>query len=372
MPDPKDSSQKLSPLSESKRHQQSNNTDTTENPGGAGVVLSINSLKSSKKMGNSSGPSETVVLTSNEEEPVSKLEIELSRAKIELQEKDEQIEKLAKVRDEIEAELRDLTASLFEEAHKMVREANIKQASAEKKVTETQMKMEGLTTEVQALKVMVLTSTPSAPNKHLHPQIDPKKNKTNCSVSSINGASFHLRNDSTTSSERDDSIHSLDIPFGAEQTFIIDPKLYLEYSLWKKDPSLDRSIHEFLERIYKEDFELACQFENKTLQKSLFRGIEENTLSIHPISKDQIETKECDLLKVKLPCQYRVRIENEELSFDISSLARNRIISVCDCLNYLRYVTQGLVKSSNEDVFTEIMQHRKKILLARLGFKSQS
>ena len=36
------------------------------------------------------------------------------------------------------------------------------------------MKVEGLETEVAALKTLVLTSTPSQPNKHLHPQIDPK------------------------------------------------------------------------------------------------------------------------------------------------------------------------------------------------------
>lgn len=53
----------------------------------------------------------------------------------------------------------------------MVREANEKQAAAEKALKESQMKVDVLTAEVAALKTLVLTSTPSSPNPHLHPQI---------------------------------------------------------------------------------------------------------------------------------------------------------------------------------------------------------
>lgn len=56
----------------------------------------------------------------------------------------------------------------------MVREANEKQAAAEKALKESQMKVDVLTAEVAALKTLVLTSTPSRPNPHLHPQIDPR------------------------------------------------------------------------------------------------------------------------------------------------------------------------------------------------------
>ena len=40
---------------------------------------------------------------------------------------------------------------------------------------EAAMKIDGLETEVAALKDLVLTSTPSKPNKHLHPQLSDKK-----------------------------------------------------------------------------------------------------------------------------------------------------------------------------------------------------
>jgi Rab-3A-interacting protein len=59
----------------------------------------------------------------------------------------------------------------------MVREANVRQATAERALKECQMKAEVLTAEVAALKTLVLTSTPSRPNPHLHPQIDPQSNR---------------------------------------------------------------------------------------------------------------------------------------------------------------------------------------------------
>ena len=57
----------------------------------------------------------------------------------------------------------------------MVRDANVKQVVAEKALKESQMKVDVLTAEVTALKTLVLTSTPSMPNPHLHPQIDSSK-----------------------------------------------------------------------------------------------------------------------------------------------------------------------------------------------------
>jgi hypothetical protein len=59
----------------------------------------------------------------------------------------------------------------------MVREANVRQATAERALKESQMQIEVLTAEVAALKTLVLTSTPSRPNPHLHPQIDPRGNR---------------------------------------------------------------------------------------------------------------------------------------------------------------------------------------------------
>lgn len=59
----------------------------------------------------------------------------------ELQLKDEECERLSKVREQLEQELEELTASLFEEAHRMVREANMKQAASEKQLKEARGKV---------------------------------------------------------------------------------------------------------------------------------------------------------------------------------------------------------------------------------------
>merc|ERR1712106_347147 len=100
-----------------------------------------------------------------------RLQEELTQAQSELKLKEEQVTKLSRIRDDVERELEDLTASLFQEAHKMVQEANVKRAQAEKALAESEMKVDGLQTEVSALKTLVITSTPSQPNKHLHPQL---------------------------------------------------------------------------------------------------------------------------------------------------------------------------------------------------------
>merc|ERR1719210_1045774 len=107
------------------------------------------------------------------------LELEVGKARSEIKQKDEEILKLSRIRDEVESEMSELTASLFQEAHRMVEEANVKRASAEKYLAESNMKIDGLETEVAALKTLVLTSTPSQPNRHLHPQLSAMDHKSN-------------------------------------------------------------------------------------------------------------------------------------------------------------------------------------------------
>ncbi|XP_044775327.1 guanine nucleotide exchange factor for Rab-3A isoform X2 [Neomonachus schauinslandi] len=70
------------------------------------------------------------------------LKEELHKAQKELKLKDEECERLSKVREQLERELEELTASLFEEAHKMVREANMKQAASEKQLKEARGKVD--------------------------------------------------------------------------------------------------------------------------------------------------------------------------------------------------------------------------------------
>jgi Rab-3A-interacting protein len=77
----------------------------------------------------------------------------------------------------------------------MVREDNVLQATAERALKESQMQIEVLTAEVAALKTLVLTSTPSRPNPHLHPQIDPRGNrpKDDSTLSGTASLFFHFQ-----------------------------------------------------------------------------------------------------------------------------------------------------------------------------------
>ncbi|XP_015254688.1 PREDICTED: guanine nucleotide exchange factor for Rab-3A-like [Cyprinodon variegatus] len=118
---------------------------------------------------------------------------QLDAAKRELKLKDKECERLSQVRNQLEQELEELTASLFEEAHKMVREANVKQAGAEKQLKEAQGKIDVLQAEVTALKTLVLTSTPSSPNRQLHPQL-----QSSASRGSYKRGAGHIRNKSAS------------------------------------------------------------------------------------------------------------------------------------------------------------------------------
>ena len=79
------------------------------------------------------------------------------------------------------------------------------------------------------------------------------------------------------------------------------------------------------------------------------------------------------ILQSPLLCRFHLKFDADEggggaEGFYISQLSRNRIAAVIDCLNYLRYIKQGLVKSHVNDVYWEIMHLRSKMTLARFGY----
>ena len=98
-----------------------------------------------------------------------KLRKDLERAQQELRTRDTQCEELSRVREVVDLEIEELTASLFEEANKMVIEANVARMSSEKKYHEAQLQLDGLQAECKALKALVITSTPANPgHKRFH------------------------------------------------------------------------------------------------------------------------------------------------------------------------------------------------------------
>jgi len=107
------------------------------------------------------------------------------------------------------------------------------------------------------------------------------------------------------------------------------------------------------------------------LSLAVRQAIHDNILCLSPCKPDTGENpRNCALLEQPRTARYKLRIEGEGVQEEhyISQLARNRIASVCDFLTYCRYVTQGMVKSPVNDVYWEIMELRRKMVNARLGF----
>lgn len=250
----------------------------------------------------------------------------------------------------------------------MVAEEMAKRAHAEKALAESDMKVDGLQTEVSALKTLVITSTPSMPNRHLHPHLrrgggsgevsgpgtGPPSPAREHPGSSLGGNSLGSEEDS-----RPDSA-------------CVDPVLRAEYVTWKKSPSMEPSCG-FLSRIYREDVTPCLDFPVAELADRVRRAVQDNTLCLVPIKPDtESNPRNCALLNQPLTSRYRLRLNMEEVEegFLICQLARNRIAAVCDFLTYCRYVTQGMVKSSTNDVYWEVMNLRKRMACARLGFDS--
>lgn len=281
-----------------------------------------------------------------------RLQEELTAAHTELKLKEEEVTRLSRIRDDVEDELTELTASLFQEAHRMVREANVKALASEKALVESNMKVDGLYTEVAALKALVITSTPSKPNLHLHPQLDRRRSKERSLGSSNPGSPAKERT----------------VEGAEEEKKYIDPVLRGEYLSWKKSPTLDPDIP-FFARIYREDINPSLQFPAEELGLRVREAVLNNTLSINPVKDDEELPRNCSLFEQPRICSHRLTIgDTDTQSYYISQLARNRIASVCDFVTYCRYVTQGLVKSHVNEVYWQIMSRRRNMAIARLGF----
>ncbi|XP_010901489.1 guanine nucleotide exchange factor for Rab-3A isoform X3 [Esox lucius] len=313
---------------------------------------------------------------------------QLDAAQTELKLKDKECERLSQVRDQLEQELEELTASLFEEAHRMVREANVKQAAAEKQLKEAQGKIDVLQAEVTALKTLVLTSTPSSPNRQAHPQL--LSPGTRAKGTSPRSGGGHTRNKSASWALPLPPGGNLDPPSDSMQPVREDKEmdnvLYAEFLTWKERPSLDRTSA-FLGRIYREDICPCLSFTRSELSQSVQSAVENNSLTIEPVSmsavpvvkasavecggpnglRAAVETK-CALSGMSRSCKHRIKLGDKENYYYISPSSRARITAVCNFFTYIRYIQQGLVRHDAEQMFWEVMRLRREMAVVKLGF----
>uniref|UniRef100_A0A674BFC3 RAB3A interacting protein (rabin3) n=1 Tax=Salmo trutta TaxID=8032 RepID=A0A674BFC3_SALTR len=281
--------------------------------------------------------------------------------------KDEECERLSKVRDQLGQELEELTASLFEEAHKMVREANIKQSTAEKQLKEALNKIDVLQAEVSALKTLVLSTSPTSPCHDL-----PGGSKAPFKKG-------HGRNKSTSS-----AMLGSGQDLSATQPIVrdcreLDSLLFSEFKLWKEEPSLERNSS-FLERVYSEDIYPCLTFSKSELGSAILEAVERNTLSVEPVGFQTLPVvkasavecggpKKCALSGQTKTCKHRIKFGDSSNYYYVSPFCRYRITSVCNFFTYIRYIHQGLVKLQDaEQMFWEVMQLRKEMSFAKLGY----
>ncbi|XP_026775125.3 guanine nucleotide exchange factor for Rab-3A isoform X2 [Pangasianodon hypophthalmus] len=299
---------------------------------------------------------------------------QLDAAQKELKLKGEECERLSNVRIQLEQELEELTASLFEEAHKMVREANVKQATAEKQLKEAQGKIDVLQAEVSALKTLVLTSTPSSPNRQLHPQLLSPGSR---GASSRPGGHTRTKSATLALPQLQSELPSENAHTSREEKEL-DSVLFAEFLSWREKPSLDRSSA-FLTRIYREDIGPCLSFTCSELSKSVQSAVENNFLTIEPVALTAMSThkastvecggpKKCALSGMSHLCRHRIKLGDKENYYYISPSSRARITAVCNFFTYIRYIQQGLVRHDAEQMFCEVMRLRREMSVAKLGF----
>ncbi|XP_071834344.1 guanine nucleotide exchange factor for Rab-3A-like isoform X2 [Apostichopus japonicus] len=297
-----------------------------------------------------------------------KLQEELMKAQEALELKDEQVSKLSKVRDEMDQEIVELTANLFQEAHKMVNEANVGQAGAQKLLEEANGKIEVLQAEVQALKALVITSTPSTPNKqsdsHNKMSLLRRRKKNNPSHHRNHSLTGPIGDypDGTASQMNGNSPDSE----GAQQQKEVDPLFLRDLQTWRESPTLHNDSS-FMNGIFLEDVRPCLNFPSQETSATLQECVAVNYLSIEPISGKSSFPRRCSLTDQQRPCRYRIKLGDSDSWINICSAARDRIAAVCNYYTYLRYIQQGLVKSDLNEMYWEIIRLRKAMSLAKLG-----
>ncbi|XP_030295669.1 rab-3A-interacting protein isoform X5 [Sparus aurata] len=272
--------------------------------------------------------------------------------------------------------LKEELAKAQREAHKMVREANVKQANAEKQLKEALGKIDVLQAEVQALKTLVLSS-PTSPLGELPPSGGVK----------TPFRKGHSRNKSTSS-----AIMGTQPDPSATQPIVrecreVDSQLFSDFKAWKEEPTLDRSCC-FLERVYREDIFPCLTFSKSELGSAILEAVEQNTLSVEPVGfqplpvvkasavecggpngrRAELVTK-CALSGQTKTCKHRIKFGDSSNYYYVSPYCRYRITAVCNFFTYIRYIHQGLVKQQDaEQMFWEVMQLRREMSFAKLGY----
>ncbi|XP_014768818.1 uncharacterized protein LOC106868183 [Octopus bimaculoides] len=150
--------------------------------------------------------------------------------------------------------------------------------------------------------------------------------------------------------------------------FQIDLVCFEEFCQWREQSQQTEQPSSFLSRVFLEDISPCLNFSNTNLSERVKKCVDNNTLTIEPIASDSSYPRWCTLSQSNKLCNYKIHLGEDHSWYSISEFCRNRITSVCNFYTYIRYIQQGLVKGEDKSVFLEVLNLRKKMALARLGY----
>uniref|UniRef100_A0A915PP14 GDP/GTP exchange factor Sec2 N-terminal domain-containing protein n=1 Tax=Setaria digitata TaxID=48799 RepID=A0A915PP14_9BILA len=299
---------------------------------------------------------------------IVRLEQELNAARNSIAEKEAKCTRLSELQNHVDSEVQELTEKLFQEAYRMVNDAESRRVKAEKLLAESHLKVDMLVAEVEALKLIVKSPISSYQVAHLATPTP----RTSLASRFLSGTRRKERHNSANSRKS----HTLppsgrdSVPEQGEEREVaseIDPIYHREFTQWReRGASMDESTP-FLSRIIAEDVCPCLNFSNTMLTEQVLDAIKANTLELEEVSEAKPVVRTCALSEVPRFCPYKMKVNGDTEWYYISLFARNRIAAVCDFFTYIRYVKQGIVKCGVHDSYWDIITLRKNITLARLG-----
>uniref|UniRef100_A0A914XR47 Rab-3A-interacting protein n=1 Tax=Plectus sambesii TaxID=2011161 RepID=A0A914XR47_9BILA len=260
----------------------------------------------------------SLLMDKAKEHTIERLQAQLLTLQAEVNAKDAKCEKLSLMQRSrsVDTEIHELTEHLFQEAYKMVQDAQLKRVHAEKLLNESKMKIDVLTAEVEALKSLVLSQSPGrgATGSHLHqsrasPHNSPATRKTsltpkawltnaaNAANSPVKKLPFMQRRNTSEGIE-DLPLSAADLRLIEEEERLqkqvdfkeVDPIFHKEFTQWRERPEIDPESP-FLHRILNEEIKTCLHFDNMELASLVLEAITTNALEIELISEQKPTVK---------------------------------------------------------------------------------
>ncbi|ORX95082.1 hypothetical protein K493DRAFT_301669 [Basidiobolus meristosporus CBS 931.73] len=304
---------------------------------------------------------------------------------------------------QIETELEDLSARLFEEANKMVMDekrlrvdAERKHAIAERQLTEVQELVNSQKEELEDLKSR-LEQTAGEKDKESAERIKMAKERDELELALMDGSvtgsprssyrqskngSNRLSLSSIRSDSAYDSSHSECDDIGDfELTFHLSDFRFDEFKEFIEAPKNLKTmfVSKFMRRSIAEDVDPAMRFESCNVrgwfqQRKLTTATQSGTLIIETISPtpcvSSVHKNSCNLClhQIRTPLVYRIRYDDFDCEpKEICAFCRERLFSVCEFYTFIRLVHGGIIKGSLQRLYMEVARLRLKMFLGRIG-----